>query len=958
MLDFAHLHVHSHYSFLDGLAKIPDIVNRVKELCQTSVALTDHGNMHGVIEFYTACREARIKPIIGLEAYMSQMGRFDKSKRKGEKAFHHITLLAKNNQGYHNLLRLSTLAYTEGFYYKPRIDMELLSKYSEGVICLTGCMSSILATDILGGGNGSIINNFRETFKDDVYLEIQRTDAEGQDNIVDAYQKLSKDSSTPLVATNDVHYIYRRDSRPHEALLCIGTGTNLSDPKRFRFSSEEYYIKSTTEMSVLFSDIPEAIKETSEIAIKCNVNLDFSPKRVYFPLDGRYTAAHTALTELCEHGKAKLQHWSEEYEARLQHELKVISDMELADYILIVQDFIRYARRNAIQVGGGRGSSAGSLVCYLTDITEVDPISHSLVFERFINPERVSFPDIDVDVAPDRRHEVIKYLKDKYGHDRVAQIATYGSLKTKQVIKDCFRVMQFPWGAADKLCSMLPEPWVDKNIDDALKLDGFRATLKRMAAQHYDEFIHAARALEGKYRHVSKHAAGVVISSSPLVDSIPLMLSRDKELISQYDMHAVERVGLIKFDLLGLKAVAVIDNVCKQVGIQQQEIPLDDTRVYQSLRQGRTAGVFQYEGYNITKFIRSYAPEKFEDLVNINALYRPGPLDSGMAYDCVRRRHNPKAKFTPPNDIAQIVAGSGGIILFQEQVIKIATDIAGMPTARADMLRHSMGKKIKKEMQSLKNEFINGCITNGTTRPRAVELFSQIETFARYGWNKAHAVAYSLISYRTAYLKCHYPLEFYTEMLNYEHDSSKQERLMGNARKQGIEIVEAQINVSGYRFVSKDGRIYKNLQNIKGVGDKAAKAIIEERKKAPYKDPADFRTRVSPRSVNSRLFETLLKNHVFRRVDEPVLVDVTQCDSSDLRELLLACKLSSGDRELLIKYGSLMLSTTHKVQLTQHFKDSVQSITGRLIITVGGHDGINEQCVKGTGEQVLGKGFL
>jgi len=853
MSNFIHLHCHSHYSLLDGLASPSEIADRAVELGQPAVAISDHGNMSGAIDFYTTCKERGIKPIIGLEAYVAPNSRYDKASKKGDVTAHHLTLLAKDEIGYKNLIQLATRGFTEGFYYKPRIDMELLKLHSKGLICLSGCIYSkfsriLLDVDRLGasfilGAIKELVDIFGDN---DFYIECQD---HGLLN-----QKIYKDyllNNFPLepdfrgiVATNDVHYLRQEDAKAQDALVCIGTGTHIYDEKRLRFPTDQLYMKSRTEMEQLFPR--EWLDRTLEIADKCNLEIPLHRRvHIHDPQD-----AFKRLKEECDGRIVGNPIYNQQYQERYQRELDAIQKTGYAEYLLVVADFIRFARSSSIAVGSGRGSSAGSLVCYLLGITEIDPIKYGLLFERFVNTERVEPPDIDVDISQAKRGEVIEYLKNEYGEDRVAQIISFGSMKAKATIRDVFRVLQLGVKETNIICKMIPEPY-EGTVKDIFKEPKiFEYMVNTLGENKIKEVFEIAQKIEGRLRHSSTHAAGIVISDIPLINLVPLC-KRENNTLTQYDMYSIEKLGLLKFDVLGLRTLDVIHEACSYLNINYQNIPLDDYYTLSQIRRGETFGIFQYEGYGYTRFIKRMQPQNFEHLISLGALYRPGTLNSGMADEYLNRMHDNKG--TVITD--EITHSTYGILLYQEQIMQAVVKYAGFTMNEADNLRKAIGKKDQELMDIMLSKIRN------------TELKNKIVTFARYGWNKAHAVSYALLSYYTAYLKFNHPTEFFCALLNSEiGDNERIQRIIAEACEYKVKISAPDINISTTKFELRNNTIYGGLLSIKGIGEKACEVILSEREKGQYKNTEDLRTRIPPKQLNSLAMKVLIESGCFREI--------------------------------------------------------------------------------------------
>ncbi len=850
--NFVHLHCHSHYSLLDGLASPSELAERVAELGQSAVAITDHGNMYGAIDFYTSCMERGIKPIIGYEGYVAPFSRYDKESKKGDITAHHITLLAKNSVGYHNLLFLSTRGYTEGFYYKPRIDMELIRLHHDGLVCLSGCMYSLFSRGVISRmfDDRGYVLLMQDIFGDDFYLECQDHGLTEQKIYKDFLLSQYKNQT---VATNDVHYIKQNDAKAHEALLCIGTGTHIYDEKRMRFTSDQLYMKSREEMQELFPAV--WLDKTQEISDKCGLEIKLH-KTVHIH-NPEY--AYERLKEECD---AIVIGMPEKYLERYKNELEAIRKTGYSEYLLVVSDFIKFALSSNIPIGSGRGSSAGSLVCFLLGITKIDPIQYGLLFERFINTERNEPPDIDVDVSQARRGEIIEYLKNEYGKDKVSQIVTFGSMKTKAAIKDVCRVLQLPFGLGDKICKLIPEPWEGAMKDVWLNDTICTQLIDTIGEEKTNQLFSIATKIEGRLRHSSTHAAGIVISSTPLIENMPLCTKNDT-VLTQYDMYGVEKLGLLKFDVLGLRTLDVIYESSRYAGINHDNIPLDDHYVYSQIQRGETFGIFQYEGWGYTKFIKKMQPRNFDHLIALGALYRPGPMASGMADEYVRIMNLGENQHLSHLD--GITDDTYGILLYQEQVMQATVKYAGFTLNEADILRKAMGKKDAYLMASVLSSLHDKLIKKGHKKEFADDLVNKINKFARYGWNKAHAVAYAMLSYKTAYLKFTYPTEFFCALLNSELDDGDRIReILVEATTYKVKIAPPRINISSVKFLLHSGIIYAGLLSIKGIGSKACGAIIEEREKnGEYMHADDLRRRIPPKKLNVTMLRILTESGVF-----------------------------------------------------------------------------------------------
>jgi len=904
--EIVHLHLHTEYSLLDGLNKIENIVKRAHELGQPAIAMTDHGNLHGAIEFYTKAKDVGIKPILGCELYVTPSSRFErKSRREGGAGTYHITALAKNLSGYRNLSKLVSLAYKEGFYFKPRVDHELLAGLSEGIVILSGCMNG-------EAGQAALIEdlkNYEKTlefyaanFKDRYYLEIQPHPIPEQRKVNEIAINFAKKKGIPLVATTDCHYMQEGDHYAQEVLMCISTGTQITDPNRIKHEGVKLYLKTADEMLAEFGEsaaVHEALANTLEIAKECELVFDFS--KYFMPrfdvpsgesLDEAMTnAARAGLQQRLSVIKQLSNDWSksleQSYQVRLEEEIKMICEMGFSGYFLICADFIVWAKKNGVPVGPGRGSAAGSLVAFCLMITDVDPIAHKLLFERFLNPKRVSLPDIDVDFCINGRDRVIDYVVQRYGQDRVAQIATFGSMKAKAAIKDVGRALGKSFAEMDKVAQLVPAPrqGFDYPLSEALKME---KRLADYAQGEGRELIELALHVEGLPRHVSTHAAGVVIGDRPLVDLLPMMVDKDGKDVTQYSMKYVEKIGLLKFDFLGLKTLTVIHTALRLVEqsagvkIELDRLPLNDSKSYSLLCAGNTTGVFQLESGGITEMTMRLKPSCFDDLVAILALYRPGPLDAGMVDHYVKRKHGQEAVTYQHPKMKTILADTYGIILYQEQIMQLAQELAGYSLGEADLLRRAMGKKNPEEMAKQRDKFVSGSVERKIEKKIATEIFDQMETFARYGFNRSHSAAYAMISFQTAYLKAHYPVEFMAALMSHEmDDSDKTLKNLNECRKQKIEILPPDVNRSQAGFSVSSGAIRFGLSALKGTGDKAVLAIEEARKTKEFTDIEDFVSRVDLRSVNRRVLESLIKcgafdfssatrREMFERLDELV----------------------------------------------------------------------------------------
>lgn len=883
--NFVHLHVHTQYSLLDGAIRIDDLLEKCKEFGMESVAITDHGAMYGALEFYLKAKKAGIKPIIGCEFYIAPHSRTDKTAKSSGKAAFHIVLLAMNYEGYKNLLKLASIAQLQGFHYKPRIDMEVLKEHSQGLIAMTACLHGEIPHLLAKANNKELAlkkaQELHDIFPGRLYLEIQENGIAEQTIANKGLKEISKELGIPLVATNDCHYLNQDESTAHELLLCIQTGKTINDPKRFRFSTDQLYFKSPEQMASDFSDSPDAVKTSHDIAQRCDLNLEFD--KHYFPIfpvpDGETldslfekTARQGFKDRLMQIREREPLSSEQEkiYKDRLDMEIDVIKTMGFPGYFLIVADFITWAKDHAIPVGPGRGSGAGSLVAYSMKITDIDPIPYGLIFERFLNVERMSMPDFDVDFCQERRGEVIKYVHDKYGgDDHVAQIVTYGSMKAKGVIRDVGRALAMPFGDVDRIAKLIPDELkmtIKKAIDQEPRLKDLK-----QRDESVRELLKIAMVLEGLQRHTSIHAAGVVVSPEPMFEYLPVCKGPKGEVLTQYDMKHTEKTGLIKFDFLGLKTLTVIDRSLKLIN-QELSQPLDidtismnDPKTYDMLCKGDALGVFQLESSGMRGLLMKMRPEVFSDLIALVALYRPGPLDSGMVDDFVDTKHGRKvAQYLLPQ-LEPILKETYGVIVYQEQVMKIANVLAGYSLGDADNLRRAMGKKIPEVMEEQREKFMKGAEEKNIPEDKAKKIFDLMAMFAGYGFNKSHSAAYALIAYQTAYLKAHYPSQFMAALLSCDmNNTDKVVLYINECKDHAIDVLPPDINESDDDFTVINDRIRFGLAAVKNVGGAALDSIIEEREKdGPYKSLGDFCNRVDSRKVNRRVIESLIKAGAF-----------------------------------------------------------------------------------------------
>lgn len=868
--DFIHLHLHTQYSLLDGACRINELLALANQYKMDSLAITDHGNMFGAIDFYTSAQKAGIKPIIGCEVYIAPKSRLEKSIQGVEDSSYHLILLARNEAGYHNLMKLVSISYLEGFYYKPRIDKDILEEYKDGLIALSACLKgeipSLLRQKRFNDALKSAEEFLRIFTKENFYLELQENGIPEQKEVNLGLVRISKELHIPLVATNDVHYLNRNHAKSHEALLCIQTQTTLNDPKRMKLQTDEFYFKSPQEMKQLFSEYPEAIANTLEIASRCNLELDFSSYHLpkYLPPEGK--TKEEFLRQLCETGIIqRFGQKSTEIAERLEYELKMIKNMGFTSYFLIVWDFIHYAKSQDIPVGPGRGSAAGSIVSYLLGITDINPLKYGLIFERFLNPERLSMPDIDIDFCYERRPEVIDYVTKKYGRENVAQIITFGTMQAKLVVRDVGRVMGIPYADVDRIAKMIPtDPGT--TLKKALETEMELNTLYKTDSQ-ITELLNIAMSLEGLNRHASMHAAGVVISDKPLNNYSPLFKTQDDQISTGFTMEALEKIGLLKMDFLGLRTLTVIDQTIKIIEktqgkrIKVDEIPLNDQETYGLLSSSQTIGIFQVESSGMRDLLRKLEPETFEDLIALVALYRPGPIGSGMLDDFIKRKHKLiPIKYEHPL-LEPILKETYGIMVYQEQIMQIASSLAGFSLAQADILRKAMGKKIPEVMEKQRINFISGCIKNGVKESTAAKIFDLIEYFSGYGFNKSHSAAYALISYRTAYLKANYPVEFMTALLTSERNNTdKIVEYVNEANRMGLKILPPDINQSDAFFKVIDHETIRfALLAIKNVGSGAAESIVAARAKGEFTSLDKFCQRIDLRLANKKVLESLIK---------------------------------------------------------------------------------------------------
>jgi len=887
---FVHLHVHTAYSLLDGAIKLPDLFAKAASDGQTAVAITDHGNLHGVVQFYKQATARGIKPIIGCEVYVATGSLTDKSPNQ-PKPYHQV-LLCENETGYANLMRLVNIANLEGKYYRPRVDLETLARHHEGLLALSSCLAGMLPRAIMEEGTKKAretVDWYRQVFGDRFYLEIQQNGLKEQDKVNAAILKLSREFEVPIVATCDAHYLNREDALSHEILLCIQTGKTMQDESRMRFSTDQVYFRTAEEMAEAFAAYPEAVRNTLAVAERCNLKLKLG--QLIFPtftvpegedLDTTFARlSHVGLEKRLqvikeEPESAEKGAWEETektYRDRLAHEIKLIREKKYASYFLIVQDFIGWARAQGIPVGPGRGSAAGSLVSYSLGITNIDPIRYNLLFERFLNPERQDNPDIDIDFCTDRRGEVIQYVAEKYGKDKVAQIATFGTMKAKMVVKDVGRAMGYSYSEVESVAKLIPND-LKMTLEKAEKTPDLEKLIKQ--SDWVRDLWRHAKVLEGLLRHASTHAAGVVISNRPLTETVPLMLDKDDHVVTQLDKDDVEAVGLIKFDFLGLKTLTVIDKalaIIKQVqrkDVDIDRLPLDDPEAFGLLGRGLTNGVFQFESSGMKDLLVQIQPGSIEDLTAIAALYRPGPLGSGMIPDFIARKKGAAIKYLLA-ELESILKPTYGMIVYQEQVQQVAHLIGGLSMGEADLMRRAMAKKKTEKMAPFKVKFTAGAAERGYKKEKIEELWDQLEKFAEYGFNKSHSAAYALVAYQTAYLKAHYPAAFMAALMTMDRGDS--DKIMGGiveCRELGLEVLPPDINESDENFtVTPYGQIRFGLAAVKNVGEGAVQSIIKARRGGkPFRSLNDFAERVDLHKINKRVVESLVKCGAFDSLEK------------------------------------------------------------------------------------------
>jgi DNA polymerase-3 subunit alpha len=878
-MSFVHLHLHTQYSLLDGANRLDDVIAAARLAGMPALAITDHGNLFGAIEFYDRARKAGIKPILGIEAYVAQGAHTERDPQR--KSSNHLVLLARDTTGWRNLIKLTTRSYLDGYYYKPRIDHDLLARHAEGLIGLSACLKGEINERILSRREEeaeATARRYREILGDgNFYLELQDHGIPEQRAANEALRRLSRRLEIPLVATNDCHYLRQPDAAAHEVLLCIGTQTTLADPDRMRYATQEFYLKSAEEMAHLFPGDAQALENTLAIAERCQVEIGEGGVHLpEFPVPAGETVDSYFASVASEGLEARLaelrrrtpevfaRHPEEAYRERLRYELDVIRRVGFAGYFLIVWDFIRNARESSIPVGPGRGSAAGSLVSYAMRITDIDPLQYDLLFERFLNPERRSMPDIDTDICQRRRGEVLQYVAEKYGRDRVSQIITFGTLAAKGVLRDVGRVMGLPFAAVDRVAKLLPE--MEKSLGEAAKtVDSLAAEMKSDAKIR--EVVEIGSRLEGLTRHASVHAAGVVITPVPIDEIVPLYKTNKDEIVTQWDMKGVERLGLLKMDFLGLKTVTVVDDALgilrhRGTELDLDAVPLDDAETFRIFAEGRTSGIFQFESAGMRDMLKRAQPSRFEELAAFNALYRPGALSVGMVDEFIARKlGRRKVTYILP-ETEPILRETYGVIAYQEQVMQLAVAIAGYTMGEADVLRKAMGKKKAEVMAEQKEKFLAGAERKGFRRAKAEELWNYIEPFAGYGFNKSHSVAYAMLAYKTAYLKAHFPVAFMAAMLSSEIASTDDlVKYVSECREMGIPVLPPDVNVSEWSFTVDGEAIRFGLGGVKGLGESAAEAVLTARRRVGrFRSLAQLVAEVDPRAANLKVLETLVKS--------------------------------------------------------------------------------------------------
>ncbi|MBR6223715.1 MAG: DNA polymerase III subunit alpha [Lachnospiraceae bacterium] len=879
-MPFTHLHCHTEYSLLDGASRIKELVKRVKELGMDACAITDHGVMYGVIEFYKACKAEGIKPIIGCEVYVAPGSRFDREPGQNDERYYHLILLAENDKGYHNLADIVSTGFIDGFYYKPRVDMDTLMKYHEGIICLSACVAGEVARRLrmndYEGAKEAALRHQNIFGKDNYFLELQDHGLAEQQMVNAGLLRMHQETGIPLVATNDCHYVKSEDAEAHDILICIQTAKSVNDENRMKYEGGQFYVKSPEEMEALFPYAKEALANTEKIAERCNVEFTFGnhmlPK--YVVPEGYDSYGY--LRKLCEEGLKKRygEEPSDEIKERFEYELKTITDMGFVDYFLVTWDFVHFAKENGISVGPGRGSAAGSIIAYCLAITEVDPMKYDLLFERFLNPERVSMPDIDIDFADDRRQEVIDYVVRKYGSEQVTQIVTFGTMAARMAIRDVGRALDMPYAKADRIAKLMPRGKNGKNLTIA---EGMEISPDLRAAYETEEdvryMLDMAMRLEGLPRNTSMHAGGVVISERPIHEYVPLMVGNTGAVLTQFEKGAIEDIGLLKMDFLGLRTMTVIQDAIKlvyeQTGkkLDMGSLPYDDKRVYELISSGQTDGVFQLESSGMKAFMMQLKPDNLEEVIAGISLYRPGPMDFIPKY--IEGKRNPQSVTYDTPEVESILAPTYGCMVYQEQVMQIVMKLAGYTMGRSDLVRRAMAKKKASVMEEERKNFIYGseelgvpgCIKRGIDEKTASHIFDEMEKFASYAFNKSHAAVYAHVAYWTAYLKCYYPVEFMSALITSVIDNpGKMTGYMKEAKRMGIELFAPNVNEGMPLFSVKDGNIIFGLSAIKKVGFSQIENLVEERNaNGPFKTLTDFIERMSDKGINKGVIENLIK---------------------------------------------------------------------------------------------------
>jgi DNA polymerase-3 subunit alpha len=870
---FVHLHNHSDYSLLDGACRLDRLIDRAKRLGMPALALTDHGNLFGAVEFYGMAKAAGLKPIVGCEVYVAHGARGERSRGPdGKGAYDHLVLLARNREGYRNLMRLSSLGYTEGFHYKPRVDKELLAKHASGLLCLSACLRGEVPQRVVARdpeGAKAAAGWYRDLYGADSYFfEVQDHGLPEERVVAEGLIALGKSMGIPVVATNDCHYLAREDAEAHEVLLCIQTGKTMLDADRFRFATDQLYVKSAEEMETLFGHAPETLRNTLEVAERCELTLDTERVKLpSFPLPPDIESEEGYLRRLAEEGLARRygDAVEEVHRTRLAYELDTICTVGYARYFLIVRDFTDFARNNAVAVGPGRGSAAGSIVSYCLGITDIDPIRFDLLFERFLNPERVSMPDIDIDFSYETRQKVIDYVVDKYGRESVSQIITFGTMAARAVVRDVGRALGMTYADVDRVAKMVPGD-LGMTLPKALEIVPELRALSQQS-ETYARLIRCSLALEGLARHASTHAAGVLIAPGPLMDYVPVYKSPKGDFTTQFDMNSLEKVGLLKMDFLGLRTLTVLEDAVAHVkaatgaAIDLKAIPLDDKPTYELLSKAQSVGVFQLESSGMRELLRKLMPDTFEDIIAINALFRPGPIQSGMIDDFVKRKHGKqKVTYMHPT-LESILRPTYGVIAYQDQVMQIANRLAGFTLAQADLLRRAMGKKKPEEMARMKQSFLEGCVAREVPKKKAEEIFDLMEKFAGYGFVRAHSAAYALLSYQCAYLKAHHTAAYLAASLTSEvGDTDRIVALVDEARRLGIAVLAPDVNRSEAAFTLEGNAIRFGMNAVKNVGLGSVEAIVAARREGgPFRSLGDFLRRVEIGALNRRVAESLIQ---------------------------------------------------------------------------------------------------